>query len=94
MPKIAEIVANPAVHFSEPAKLAEEQKLTTEEKRQALATWEKDAEALDVATDEGMAPVDDEVPVQDLVREAQTVVEAESDASDDVEIDPERRVKL
>ena len=97
MPKIVEIVANPAVHFVEPVALADEPKLSPDEKLVALSTWENDATAMMVAEDEGMAPPANEVPLQDLVTEAKDKVLAEmpdDTPADPNNIDMDRRVKL
>ena len=52
---ITQKLANPEAHFPSPAAVAEDAKLSTGQKRAALAIWEQDARQLAVATEEGMA---------------------------------------
>lgn len=74
MPETKDIVGRPAVHFEDPIKLAEEPKLTKDQKLKALDNWTRDADALDVAADEGMAPPPAEEPIREKIEEAQKVV--------------------
>ena len=52
---IAKKLADPEAHFPSPADVAADGRLSTGQKRAALATWEQDALQLAVATEEGMS---------------------------------------
>ncbi len=97
MPKIADVVHRPAVHFDEPAKLVETTTLTNDEKLVALQTWEKDADALDLAADEGMLPGREEEPLRDKIEQAKDALLGgekvnKSPTKDDIELN--RKVKI
>lgn len=98
-PKVADVVNRPAVHFSEPEHVVTEPKLTRDEKLVALASWEKVAEQLDVASDEGMPPAPDapsENPLHDRIEAAAETLRGPADTApplDPEAIDKNRRVQ-
>lgn len=101
MPKIADVVGRPQVHFDDPVALAHEPSLNKDEKLVALANWERDTEHLEIADDEGMAQNPREEaepsPIRDQIQTAAHIVQ---DAPkpvpkvDAISIDPDRHVKL
>jgi hypothetical protein len=99
MPKIADIVGRPQVHFDDPVALAREPALSKDEKLVALASWERDAEALEIAADEGMgaAPHEEHEPVREKIEAASAIVQqAEKPVPpiQDTKIDPDRHVSI
>lgn len=75
--KKTEAIASPAVHFGAPSDVVESPILTDAEKLEALSVWEKDADRLDVATDEGMGPAPDEQPVRPAITAAEDLVRSD-----------------
>ncbi len=101
MPKIADVVGRPQVHFDDPVALAQEPALTNQEKRVALASWERDAEHLEIADDEGMAPNPrqdaEQATMREQIRHAAEIVQAEPKPVPRIDksaIDPDRHVRI
>jgi len=99
MPKIADVVGSPQVHFDDPVALAHEPALSKDEKFVALASWERDAEALELAASEGMSPAPHEEhdPLREKIETAAEIVhQAKKPVPplSETEIDPDRHVNL
>ncbi len=53
-PKINDVIDNPTAHFSSPAEVVGDSRLSVQQKHAALTAWEHDAVRLAVASEEGM----------------------------------------
>jgi hypothetical protein len=51
----SDVLENPASHFDSPSQILTANRLSDEQKKQALDAWEEDARRLSVATEEGMS---------------------------------------
>jgi hypothetical protein len=68
-----EKIAQPATHYQAPSDIVVDSKLSHEEKKQALNTWEQDARQLLTASNEGMPGSEEGIEKDDHQRLAEVI---------------------
>jgi hypothetical protein len=79
-------IENPQNSFDRPSDIVKDRQLSSEEKRDALNTWEQDAHQLLTASNEGMAGSEEGVDPKDNHRLGEVVR-----AKDKIGVKPQRR---